>query len=148
SGDILDPQRSKYDLKYYVSLAQELEKLGANLLCIKDMAGICRPHAAKLLVKTLKQEIGIPIHFHTHDCAGGQMAAILLAAQEGVDIADAAMGPLSGMTSQVNLNTLVECLRHTPRATGLDFDALLETANYWEQIRRYYAPFESGLMAS
>jgi pyruvate carboxylase len=147
TGDILDPKRSKYDLKYYVGLAKELEKLGANILAIKDMAGICKPYAAKLLVKTLKQEVGIPIHFHTHDSAGGQMAAILLAAEEGVDIADAAMGPLSGMTSQVNLNTLVECLRHTPRATGLDFESLQATAAYWEQVRKLYAPFESGQLA-
>src|SRR6185295_5317319 len=112
----------------YVTLAKELEKLGANILAIKDMAGICKPHAARLLVRTLKQVVGIPVHFHTHDCAGGQLASILLAALEGVDIADAAMGPLSGMTSQVNLNTLVECLRHTPRATGLEFEPLQATA--------------------
>jgi pyruvate carboxylase len=148
TGDILDPQRSKYDLKYYVTLAKELEKLGANLLAIKDMAGICKPAAARLLVKTLKQEVGLPIHFHTHDSAGGQMAAILLAAEEGVDIADAAMGPFSGMTSQVNLNTLVECLRHTPRDTGLAFEPLRATAGYWEHVRRYYAPFESGQLAA
>jgi pyruvate carboxylase len=148
TGDILDKSRAKYDLKYYVRLARELEKLGANLLGIKDMAGICKPYAAQLLVRTLKQEVGIPIHFHTHDSAGGQMAAILLAADQGVDIADAAMGPLSGMTSQVNLNTLVECLRHTPRQTGLGFEPLQEAAAYWEQVRKYYAPFESGQLAS
>ncbi|MBL8796628.1 MAG: pyruvate carboxylase [Planctomycetia bacterium] len=148
TGDILDPQRSKYDLKYYVNLAKELEKLGANLLAIKDMAGICKPAAARLLVKTLKQEVGVPIHFHTHDTAGGQMAAILFAAEEGVDIVDAAMGPFSGMTSQVNLNTLVECLRHTPRDTGLAFEPLRATASYWEHVRRYYAPFEAGQLAA
>jgi pyruvate carboxylase len=147
TGDILDPKRSKYDLKYYVNLAKELEKLGANILGIKDMAGVCRPHAAQLLVKTLKQEVGIPIHFHTHDSAGGQMASILLAADEGVDIADAAMGPFSGMTSQVNLNTLVECLRHTPRDTGLEFEPLQTMSRYWEHVRRFYAPFEAGLLA-
>jgi len=148
TGDILDPQRSKYDLKYYVTLAKELEKLGANLIAIKDMAGICKPYAARLLVKTLKQEIGIPIHFHTHDSAGGQLAALLMAADEGVDIADVAMGPFSGMTSQVNLNTLVECLRHTARDTGLDFEPLQGTARYWEHVRRYYAPFEAGQLAA
>src|SRR5262249_54421073 len=95
TGDILDPNRPKYNLKYYVELARELEKLGANLLAIKDMAGLCKPPAARLLIRTLKQEVGIPIHFHTHDCAGGQMAALLLAAEEprksAVDIVDAAM---------------------------------------------------------
>src|SRR5256714_2079796 len=96
TGDILDPGRPKYDLKYYVNLAKQLEKLGANLLAIKDMAGLCKPFAAQLLVKTLKQEIGIPIHFHTHDSAGGQMASLLPASEERVDIVDAAMGPLSG----------------------------------------------------
>src|SRR5439155_7203573 len=120
TGDILDPNRPKYDLKYYVELAKELEKLGANILAIKDMAGLCKPYAAQLLVRTLKREIGIPIHFHTHDTAGGQIAALLMAAEEGVDIVDAAIGPLSGMTSQPNLNTLVECLRFTARDTGLD----------------------------
>src|SRR5205807_8154326 len=89
TGDILDPKRTKYDLKYYVQLARELEKLGANLLAIKDMAGLCKPYAAQLLVRTLKQEVGIPVHFHTHDAAGGQMASILAASEEGVDIADA-----------------------------------------------------------
>ncbi len=147
TGDILDPARSKYDLKYYVALAKELEKLGANLLAIKDMAGICKPYAAQLLVRTLKQEIGIPIHFHTHDSTGGQMATLLLAAAEGVDIVDAALAPLSGMTSQANLNTLVETMRFTPRDTGLSPGLLQTLADYWEQVRRYYAPFESGLLA-
>jgi len=144
TGDILDPKRPKYDLKYYVSLARDLEKLGANILAIKDMAGLCKPYAARKLVKALKQELGIPIHFHTHDMSGGQMASILLAAEEGVDIADAAMAPFSGMTSQPNLNNLVEALRHTKRATGVAYEALDAVDGYWEQVRRYYAPFESG----
>ncbi len=148
TGDILDPSRSKYDLKYYVQLARELERRGANLLAIKDMAGLCKPYAARLLVRTLKQEVGIPVHFHTHDSAGGHMASLLLAAEEGVDIVDAAMGPFSGMTSQPNLNTLVEALRFTERDTGLDSDALQATADYWEVVRHYYRPFESGQLAS
>jgi pyruvate carboxylase len=148
TGDILNPKRSKYNLKYYVSLARELEKLGANLLGIKDMAGLCKPYAAQQLVRALRQEVGIPIHFHTHDSAGGQMAALLLGAQEGVDVVDAAMGPLSGVTSQPNLNTLVEAVRFTPRDTGMDFDALETTAEYWEQVRYYYAPFESSQRTS
>ena len=118
-------------------------KAGRPHVAIKDMAGVCKPQAARLLVKTLKQEVGIPIHFHTHDCGGSQMAAILMAAQEKVDIADAAMAPFSGMTSQVNLNTLVEALRFTPRDAKLPFDPLEQAAQYWEQVRRYYRPFES-----
>jgi pyruvate carboxylase len=148
TGDILDPHRPKYDLKYYVNLARQLEKLGANLLSIKDMAGLCKPYAARLLIRTLKQEVGIPLHFHTHDGAGGQMAAILMAAEEGVDIADAAMAPLAGLTSQPSLNTLVEALRFTKRATGLDYQPLQAAADYWEAIRSYYRPFESGQTAA
>ncbi len=148
TGDILNPARPKYDLKYYVELAKELEKRGANLLGIKDMAGLCKPHAAQLLVKTLKQEVGIPIHFHTHDSAGVQSASILLAAKEKVDVADAAMAPFSGQTSQPNLNSLVEALRFSPRDTGLEFDPLQAVAEYWEAVRKYYRPFESGQAAS
>lgn len=147
TGDILDANRPKYDLKYYVELAKELEKMGAHLLGIKDMAGLCKPLAARLLIKTLREEVGIPIHFHTHDSAGGQLASLLLASQEGVDIVDAAMGPFSGMTSQVNLNTLVECLRSSPRDTGMDFETLQATAEYWLGARKFYLPFESGLLA-
>ncbi|HYV34272.1 MAG TPA: pyruvate carboxylase [Gemmataceae bacterium] len=147
SGDILDAKRTKYTLAYFVDLAKQLEKLGANLLAIKDMAGLCKPHAASLLVRTLRQEIGIPIHFHTHDCAGGQIASILLAAEEGVDIADGAMGPLSGLTSQPCLNTLAEMLRFHERDTGLPFEPLHAAAAYWEGVRQFYRPFESGQMA-
>ena len=148
TGDILDPQRTKYSLKYYVELAKELVKLGANVLAIKDMAGVCKPYAARQLVRAIKQEIGVPIHLHTHDSAGGQMATLLMAAAEGVDIVDAAMGPLSGMTSQPNLNTLVEHLRFTERDTGMDFESLRRTAEYWEGVRRYYLPFETGQLAA
>jgi len=147
TGDILDAKRPKYDLKYYVALAKELEKLGANILGIKDMAGLCKPYAAQVLVKALKQEVGIPIHFHTHDSAGGQLASLLMAAQEGVDVVDVAMGPFSGMTSQVSLNTLVECLRFTPRDTEMDFAILHGTADYWLGVRKLYLPFESGQLA-
>ncbi len=147
TGDILDPGRPKYDLKYYVGLAKELEKAGANLLGIKDMAGLCKPYAARALVRALKQEVGIPVHFHTHDSAGGQLASLLLAAEEGVDVVDAAMAPLSGMTSQPSLNALVEAMRFAERDTGLDYDALQAAADYWEAVRGYYAPFESGQTA-
>ncbi len=146
TGDILDPSRSKYDLKYYVELAKELEKMGAHILAIKDMAGLCKPDAATLLVKTLKQEIGIPIHFHTHDTAGIQAASIFNAAQENLDIADAAMAPMSGGTSQPNLNTVVGALRFSDRNTELDMDALDDIATYWRAAREFYAPFESAVL--
>jgi pyruvate carboxylase len=148
TGDILDKKRDKYSIDYYVKLAKQLEKLGATILGIKDMAGLCKPYAARKLVRALKKEIGIPIHFHTHDSAGGQIASLLAAAEEGVDIVDAAFGPLSGMTSQANLNTLVESLRFTERDTGMDFESLHETSQYWEGVRRYYLPFESEQIAS
>jgi pyruvate carboxylase len=147
TGDITDPKRTKYTLTYYVELAKQLEKMGANLLAIKDMAGLCKPLAARKLVRALKQELGIPIHFHTHDAAGGQIASLLMAAEEGVDVVDAAMGPLSGMTSQPNLNTLVEMLRFHERVTGMEWEPLQHTAEYWEGVRRYYGPFECGQVA-
>ncbi len=146
SGDILNPQRPKYDLKYYVELAKQLEKMGAHILAIKDMAGLCKPDAAELLVRELKQEIGIPIHFHTHDTAGMQAASILNASRVGLDIADAALAPMSGGTSQPNLNALVEALRFNDRATGLEGDHLDGLARYWEVVRDYYKPFETVML--
>ncbi|MEX2288413.1 MAG: pyruvate carboxylase, partial [Planctomycetaceae bacterium] len=146
TGDILNPARPKYDLKYYVDLAKELEGMGAHILAIKDMAGVCKPYAAELLIKTLKQEIGIPIHFHTHDTAGVQAGAIIRATEVGLDIADAAMAPLSGGTSQPNLNTLVEALRFTKRDTGLAASSLDAIAEYWRTVREFYAPFESPVL--
>ncbi|HWB10710.1 MAG TPA: pyruvate carboxylase [Pirellulales bacterium] len=148
TGDVLDRHRTKYDLKYYVEMAKELEKMGAHILAIKDMAGLCKPYAAELLVRTLKQEVGIPIHFHTHDTSGVQAGSILKAAEVDLDIADAAFAPLSGLTSQPNLNSVVEALRYTSRDTRLDRDSLQATANYWEGVREFYAPFETGMMAS
>jgi pyruvate carboxylase len=148
TGDILDPKRTKYNLKYYVQLAKELEKRGAHILAIKDMAGLCKPYAAELLVKTLKQEVGLPIHFHTHDTAGIQAGAIAKAAEQQVDIVDAAMASLSGGTSQPNLNTLVETMRFTPRDTGLDGERLTEISEYWRNVREFYAPFESPSLAA
>ncbi len=115
TGDILDEQRTKYDLKYYVGLAKELESMGAHILCIKDMAGLCKPYAAEKLIKTLKGEIGIPIHFHTHDTSGVQAGAVIKAAEAGVDIADLALASMSGLTSQPNLNSVVEALRRAAR---------------------------------
>jgi pyruvate carboxylase len=146
TGDILNPKRSKYNLKYYVELAKQLQKLGAHILAIKDMAGLCKPYAAKLLVKTLKQEIGIPIHFHTHDTAGMQAGAILEAAEEGLDIADGAMAAMSGGTSQPNLNAVVEALRFTERECGLDGQRLAAISDYWQAVREFYLPFDSNLL--
>ncbi len=148
SGDIQNPNRNKYNLKYYIDLAKELEKMGAHILAIKDMAGLCKPAAARTLVKALKEEIGLPVHFHTHDTAGIQAASILSAAEVELDIADAAMAPLSGGTSQPNLNTLVEALRYLPRDTGLDAAALNDISEYWRITRQFYLPFESEALAA
>ena len=115
SGDILDPKRDKYTLAYFVTLAKELEKLGTHFLAIKDMAGLLKPYAAKKLVKALRESVGIPIHFHTHDSAGGQIASYLMAAEEGVSVVDCAFAPLAGVTSQPSLNALVEAVRYTER---------------------------------
>ncbi|HEX8837113.1 MAG TPA: pyruvate carboxylase [Candidatus Acidoferrum sp.] len=144
TGDILDRSRPKYSLTYYVALAKQLERLGTHFLAIKDMAGLCKPYAAFELVKTLRQEVGVPIHFHTHDTSGINSAAVLKAADAGVDVADAAVAAVSGGTSQPNLNSIVEALRHTPRDTQLDIEALNECSDYWETVRTYYLPFDCG----
>lgn len=144
TGDILDPKRDKYDLKYYVRLAKELEKMGAHMLCIKDMAGLVRPYAAKKLVKALKDEVGIPIHFHTHDTSGLNASSIIEAAGAGVDVVDTAISSLSGGTSQPNLNSIVAALQNTPRDTGLDSDALQEFSDYWAAVRAFYKPFDTS----
>ena len=144
TGDLFDKARPKYSLKYYVSMAKHLEKLGAHFLAIKDMAGLCRPYAAYELVKTLREEIAIPVHFHTHDTSGINSASVLKAADAGADVADAAIASMSGGTSQPNLNSIVEALRNTPRDTNLDIEALNECSDYWETIRTYYLPFDSG----
>ena len=147
TGDILDPARTKYSLGYYVRLAKRLETLGTHILGIKDMAGLCKPYAAYALVKALKEEVGVPIHFHTHDTSGVNSASVLRAADAGVDIADAALASMSGMTSQPCLNGLVAALRPTGRDTGLDQQALDELSRYWAGVRELYYPFEEGLKA-
>jgi pyruvate carboxylase len=144
TGDILDPSRDKYSLNYYVRLAKELEKMGAHVLAIKDMAGLCKPYAAHKLVCALRQEVGLPVHFHTHDTSGINAASILKAADAGVDVADAAIASMSGVTSQPNLNSIVAALAHTERDTRLDLDALNACAEYWEVVRAYYAPFDNA----
>jgi pyruvate carboxylase len=147
TGDILDPRRTKYSLRYYVDLAKKLEKAGAHILAIKDMAGLCRPYAAHALFKALREEVGVPLHFHTHDTPGVQTAAVLKAAEAGVAIADGAAASMSGLTSQPNLNSLVETLRHTERDTGLDVEALNLYSAYWEETRALYYPFEPKMAA-
>ncbi|WP_425045735.1 pyruvate carboxylase [Primorskyibacter sp. S87] len=147
TGDILDPERSKYDLKYYVGMARELRDAGAHILGLKDMAGVMKPASARALVKALKEEIGLPIHFHTHDTAGVACATILAASEAGVDAVDCAMDSFSGNTSQATLGTVVETLRHTDRDTGLDIGAIREISDYFEAVRAQYAAFESGLQA-
>jgi len=147
TGDLLDPLRPKYDLAYYVNLAKELEATGAHVLGIKDMAGLCKPEAARRLVSTLKDEISIPIHFHTHDTSGNSGASVLAAIEAGVDAVDAAIDAMSGLTSQPNLGTIVAALRNTPRDTGLDLEAIKEISAYWEAVRRFYRPFESEMRA-
>jgi pyruvate carboxylase len=147
TGDMLDPNRSKYNLKYYVDRAKELRDAGAHVLGLKDMAGLLKPAAARQLVKTLKQEVGLPVHFHTHDTSGAAAATILAACDAGVDAVDAAMDAFSGGTSQPCLGSIVEALRHTDRDTGLDMAAIREISNYWEAVRGQYAAFESSLQA-
>ena len=144
TGDILDPKRTKYSLKYYIKLARELEKMGAHFLAIKDMAGLCRPYAAHQLVKALKEEVGLPIHFHTHDTSGVNSASILQASDAKVDVVDLALASMSGSTSQPNLNSIVAALQNTPRETSLDLQALNEFSDYWEQVRTIYTPFDTA----
>lgn len=144
TGDILDPKKTKYSLKYYVDLAKELERMGAHFLAIKDMAGLCRPFAAYELVKALKQEIGIPIHFHTHDTSGINASSILKASEAKVDVVDLAIASMSGSTSQPNLNSVVAALQHTGRDTMLDLDSLNEFSDYWEVVREIYKPFDTA----
>jgi pyruvate carboxylase len=144
TGDILDPKRDKYPLAYYVRMAKELERMGAHMLAIKDMAGLCKPYAVEKLVRALRDEIGIPIHFHTHDTSGINAASVLKAAEAGVHIADGAVASMSGQTSQPNLNSMVAALQHTRRAAALDLEALNQYSDYWEAVREYYAPFDTG----
>jgi pyruvate carboxylase len=147
TGDILDPTRAKYSLNYYVHLAKQLEAAGCHILAIKDMAGLLKPAAASVLVKALKENTGLPIHLHTHDTSGISGATVFAAVTAGVDAFDAAMDPMSGLTSQPCLGSLVEALRHTERDTGLDPDAIRRMSFYWEAVRGQYAAFESDLQS-
>ena len=144
TGDFTDPKEEKYVLKYYVDLAKELEKMGAHIIAIKDMAGLCHPTAVNRLVKALRDEVSLPIHFHTHDSSGIASASVLKASEAGVDVVDLAVSSMSGCTSQPNLNSIAHALRNAPRSTGLDVVALNELSIYWEAVRQYYAPFDSS----
>ena len=144
TGDILDEKRDKYSLRYYVRLAKELEQMGAHFLAIKDMAGLCRPYAAQKLIKTLREETDLPIHFHTHDTSGIASGSVLRGADAGVDVVDLALASMSGSTSQPNLNSIVAALQNTPRETGLNLETLNEFSDYWEQVRTFYTPFDTA----
>ncbi|TVQ50145.1 MAG: pyruvate carboxylase, partial [Gammaproteobacteria bacterium] len=145
TGDLTAKDPGKYDLAYYVKMARELEAAGAHILGIKDMAGVAKPAAAKQLVATLKQEVGIPIHFHTHDTSGIAAASVLAAVEAGADAVDGAMDAMSGLTSQPNLGSIVEALRNGPRDPGLPRQAMRDISRYWEVVREYYAAFESDI---
>ncbi|MFZ2909851.1 MAG: pyruvate carboxylase [Candidatus Desulfobacillus denitrificans] len=145
TGDIFDAARPKYDMKYYVDLAKQLERAGAHILGIKDMAGVCRPRAARELVHALKQEVGLPIHFHTHDTSGISAASVLAAVEAGVDAVDGALDAMSGLTSQPNLGSIAAALQGSPRDPGVDLDAMQALSLYWEGVRRAYAPFEADI---
>ncbi|WP_339715516.1 pyruvate carboxylase [uncultured Kriegella sp.] len=145
TGDILDASKTKYDLKYYLQLAKDIENAGAHILGVKDMAGLLKPNAAFELISALKSEINIPIHLHTHDTSSIQTATYLKAVEAGVDVIDVALGGLSGLTSQPNFNSVVEMLRFHERENPINTQKLAEYSNYWETVRNYYYTFESGL---
>jgi pyruvate carboxylase len=145
TGDITDPRRTKYTLAYYIDLAKRLEQAGAHIIGIKDMSGLLKPRAADILVRALKAEVGLPIHLHTHDCAGTGVATVLAAAAAGVDIADVALSALSGITSQPSLNAVVAALQGDERETGLGLAECQRLADYWQEVRNWYYPWETGL---
>ncbi|NMR30102.1 pyruvate carboxylase [Crystallibacter degradans] len=145
TGDLMDPAEDLYTLDYYLDLAQRIVDAGAHILAIKDMAGLLRPAAARKLVAALRERFDLPVHLHTHDTAGGQLATLLAAVDAGVDAVDVASAAMAGTTSQPSASALVAALAHTERDTGLDLAAVGSLEPYWEAVRRVYAPFESGL---
>ena len=147
TSDLFDPKRPKYNLRYYVDLARQLERAGCHMLCIKDMAGVCRPRAARELVKALKEEVGLPLHFHTHDTSGISAASVLAAIEAGCEVVDGALDSMSGLTSQPALGSIAASLVGTERDPGVDFDAMQALSHYWEGVRRQYAPFEPDIRA-
>lgn len=147
TGDLQDPSRQKYNLRYYADLAKEIEDLGAHILCIKDMAGLLKPYAAAELVHALKQAVDLPVHLHTHDTSSIQAATYLKAIEAGVDIIDVALGGLSGLTSQPNFNSLVAAMQGHERMPDMNLKSLNQFSNYWEDVREWYYPFEADLKA-
>lgn len=145
TGDLLDPAENLYTLDYYLKLAEQMVKAGAHILAIKDMAGLLRAGAAEKLVAALRDNFDLPVHVHTHDTAGGQLATLLAASRAGADAVDAASAPMAGTTSQPSLSALVAATAHTDRDTGISLDAVSDLEPYWEAVRRAYKPFESGL---
>ena len=147
TGEITDPNNKKFTLQYYLDLAKQLEDEGAHILAIKDMAGLLKPYSAEILIKELKKSIAIPIHLHTHDTSSIQSAMYLKAIDAGVDIIDVALGAVSGLTSQPNFNSIVAMMQGQDRENKLNLNNLNLFSNYWEDVRPYYYPFESGLQA-
>ena len=144
TGDILSSNRDKYTLKYYVEMAKELEIMGAHILALKDMSGLCYPNAAYKLIKALRKEIAIPVHFHTHDSSGIAGASIIKAAEAGVDAVDLSISSLSGLTAQPNLNSIIHAMRGDKRDTKLSQKFFDDLSIYWEAIRQYYEPFDTS----
>ncbi|CAD67310.1 MAG: pyruvate carboxylase [Tropheryma whipplei] len=147
TGDLLDKRETVYTIDYYLEIAKKIVDAGAHILAIKDMAGVLRPRAATLLVSALKREFALPVHLHTHDTPGGQLATLLAAADSGVDAVDVASGPMSGTTSQPSMSSLVAATDNTEHETGLSLSRVNELEPYWEAVRRLYVPFESGLLS-
>ena len=147
TGDVMRPDNKKYTLQYYVDLAKQLEDEGAHILAIKDMAGLLKPYAATKLIEALKQAVDLPIHLHTHDTSSIQAATYLKAIEAGVDVVDVAIGAMSGLTSQPNFNSIVAMMEGHEREQPINLTSLNEYSVYWEAVREYYYPFESGLKA-
>ena len=145
TADLLDPNEKLYTLDYYLSMAEKIVAAGAHILAIKDMAGLLRPAAAAKLVSALRERFDLPVHLHTHDTAGGQLATLMAAIDAGVDAVDVASAPMAGTTSQPSASALVAALAHTPRDTQIDLERVTALEPYWESVRNVYAPFESGL---
>jgi pyruvate carboxylase len=145
TGDIHDPKRAKYNLKYYVNMAKELQKAGAHIIGIKDMAGVCRPLAITALVKAIKDEVGLPVHFHTHDTSGASIASVVAAINAGVDAVDGAMDSMSGLTAQPSLGGIIASTEGSDRDSGIHLNQIRPVSTYWEGVRKFYSPFEADI---
>ena len=145
TGDIHDPNRAKYNLKYYVDMAKELQKAGAHIIGIKDMAGVCRPLAITALVKAIKEEVGLPVHFHTHDTSGASIASVVAAINAGVDAVDGAMDSMSGLTAQPSLGGIIASTEGSDRDSGIHLNQIRPVSTYWEGVRKFYSPFEADI---